>query len=200
MPIYLGINKEYYSIDGDIEIAKNQIQYLVDQLPVGHKICMIGGSLGGYIAAQERIGNGKMLLINPISDRPALIRDELVANLKPYFITLSQTNAGVVQKRSTQLSAGEAYIRYFGQYKNATLPQLIEKNASDSAMRPNIKIIYAHHDMKSGIENRNILNILNKMIGNNNIIDINPEAKHEYGDTKNWIYYKEEIQKFVKDC
>jgi hypothetical protein len=155
IPMLAGLTQYRKSRTGDMQTAVEQLNELSISLKKygGYQhICVIGGSLGGYIsavAAKSDLRNvSKYLLLNPLAQSPKNLSihfKRLDPESRPIEIyDIPESDAEYSPPSITKIETEDAFKSYFGNFFNIALPNII-----DNFNR--IEILYSSNDDRIGM-------------------------------------------------
>lgn len=195
VPGYLGTDPVEMRPTGDIVQAEQEIRSLIDdRLAQGQHICVIGGSLGGYIAGAlaRHYPNVGFLLINPLiaSPRSRIAAIEPTDTDPAQQVVIDRIDPANGRVRRITLPLRQAVMDYFGPYRDRTLAAAIGGRAE------NITLLAAAHDDRVGIDA--VARVASALEPENAHILERPT--HAYEEAWNYQYYTAAVDNFLKRC
>lgn len=181
IPIYRGVNQsDADKGDANIDVAVSQINYLVNIINgKGYKnLCVIGGSLGGDIAAMiDKNQITSTMLINPILYNPGDF-------LENYYNNVSSSN---INEKLDKIR----FLRYFGNGNHKSFYDVI------SEQNYKFDIVLGDHDNRIGIGDAAGIN---KLRLRSNVEYVGDNAKHEYENIEQFYKYRPYVDNFISKC
>jgi alpha/beta hydrolase family protein len=201
-PSYMGTMTRSLYPRSDLPVAMKEIAHLLRDLQnrrAGRPICMVGGSLGGYLAIRlsRLFPDVEILAINPLLWSPRKARETTLSihgqHVKYYYSPV----------RKHELRDGHAYFvreelethmevfnRFFEPDDDKGLSDLV-----DPAVK-NVTLVYSPADDRIGVEE---VPRLRRRAPGIRIIETRPVG-HMMGSVRNFWAYRPALTKFLEDC
>lgn len=204
VPLYIGNHATFVEDADNVTLATLQIEALLDQIDDSRgdrPVCVIGGSLGGYIAAGLRPREGlELLLISPLVSTPSDFANRFLADgpsddvTRVLEIVSSRTwregNFPRRGSRHVRVRSAAGFINYFGSHRSRSLAQRL------GVPRTDVRILYGSADTKIGLD---AIGPVRDLVGAGRVVEVGPVG-HEVEQVENYWAFEPHVSAFVQSC
>ncbi|WP_374139920.1 YqiA/YcfP family alpha/beta fold hydrolase [Sphingomonas sp. 32-62-10] len=197
VPAYLGTDFRSMYPKSDFLAARSEISALIEnEQRNGTKVCVVGASLGGYLAASlaKNHQKSKFLLINPVILKPSEFLSRMrmrpegrIIGLRYWHVENAEWD-GKSRGTPKYIADDAFWITFFGDYFNNDIIDFLDSSST--------RIIYASGDPRIGVDKAEEIRKRNpdfyiKAVNSND---------HVIESTVKFRPFVEEVNKWVGEC
>lgn len=199
IPIYMGIGNIRVTDATNLDLAQQQVEYLVKKMiKAGDRVCAIGGSLGGYLLAGVDLRGSPRLLVNPLLDAPReaqgrMAKDPRFTNEIVRLTEMSLADwlkPALPRRKATDVPRSEAFVRYFGPSAEVSLSERLKHKSSP------VEIVYGGRDIVIGLY---AIPQVKAELGDSRVRNVGP-VEHAAESPENFWAFERSLDKFLDKC